>query len=596
MQEILLSDNIKEDLKKRKIALTQEQPINGDIFIRKPWVANYPTTPIKIINTKNTLYQTYKTSCSEILDEIALIIPDTEEAYTHRELLELVDKTASALADKNIKEGSIIGALLNNTIEEPVMMLAASKLGATIKFIDYTKSTPAIKQAAEELPLDLLVIDEMVMPIEPVINSGKKPAIVCGTHRIYNRGNYLSFRELLKYSKDLPVEAIEYKENRPAVIINSSGTTGTAKPIVHSDKSINEAVQKMLFSNYPIDDKHMLMKIIPPQIGLGVITSLYTGLISGTKISLIRGANAEDSIGNTLFYLKAYPKILQKYNISQDTKVVIFASPMYFRIIITNPLIDDLSYVDGMLAAGSKMTKDELEELMAIAQTKGCSIPITNGYGQNELGGAVTLNDPKYNKNGSAGYPVIGTDIRIVNQITLETVKPFEEGKILEKSDSEFLEYANLAEKTEEARITLPDGTNWFDTKDLGYIDEEGFLFITGRESRVIIRSDFKIPLDAIEAKIKQIPFVKECAVLVSSHDTSFEELEAYIVLKDEYINQLDENEVANEIYTSGVLIDVEFPNSLQLIEDMPYLSSGKIDYQTLLKKSKLRKKELTTK
>ena len=162
------------------------------------------------------------------------------------------------------------------------------------------------------------------MPAEPKINDEKKPVIVTGTHRRYKRAQYLSFGELQKLNDNQEIVPAEYVDGKTTLIINSSGTTGNPKPISHSDYSINSSVQKMLFSNYPIDDEHMMLKIIPPQIGLGIITSLYTSLIGGSPITLIRGANAEDSVINTLFFLKDYKEFLKEYNLPEDLKLNIF--------------------------------------------------------------------------------------------------------------------------------------------------------------------------------------------------------------------------------------------------------------------------------
>lgn len=596
MQTIKYNQEIESDLARKRLILDKKNVLSGNIFLDKPWVVNYPEQAIVTFDTKQTLYTTFVNSTVGRENNIAIIIPDTDEVYTYAQLLTLIDSTANALSKYGIQNGSIIGAMLNNTIEEPVLLLAANKLGATIKFIDYTKSGPAIVEAVKELPIDLLVLDEMMMPVEPKINDEKKPVIVAGTHRRFKRGHYLSFGELQKLSDNQEIPAVEYQENKTTLVINSSGTTGNPKPIAHSDYSVNSAAQKMLFSNYPITENNMMLKIIPPQIGLGIITSLYTSLIAGSPITLIRGANAEDSIMNTLFFLAGYKEFIKSIGMPEDTKLNIFTSPMYYRIILTQPFVHDLSFVSSMLAAGSKMTEEELIGLNALASQKGCTVPISNGYGQNEMGGAVTLNDPIYNKNGSAGYPVIGTDVMIVNPTTLKPVKPYETGIILERSESSFVGYANSPENTTKAYITLPNGEKWFDTKDLGHIDEDGFIYITGRSSRVIIRHDFKIPLDAIEGKIKQLPFVKDCALIVTSQSTSSEGLDAYISIKEEYLLKLEEKDVKNELFASGILNVEEFPDNIDIMEELPYLASGKIDYQSLNKKSQERIAKLNKK
>lgn len=587
MTTIKYNDSVEKDLQQKKLIMDKTAPLTGNIFIDKPWTVNYPDQPRVVIQTTETAYNLFKTTSLEHPNDVAVVLPDSNEIYTYSELLSLVDKTASALAQMGITSNSMIVGMLNSTIEEPIVFLAANKIGATIKFVDYAKNMSEVLKSIESQPVDIIITDEMMLPMEPTLNKRKIPTIICGTHRMYDRGHYLSFYEMLKkYPEDKNIESV-YEEGKPKLIINSSGTTGTSKPIVHTDRSINASAQKMLFSNYPMEKGNVIMKIIPPQIGLGIITTLYTSLISGAPVVLVRGANIDDTITNSIYFIQNFKKFLEKYNLPSDTKLVLFASPMYYRAIISNPLIDDLSFMSGMLAAGSKMTKEELEMLHAAALNKKCTTPITNGYGQNEMGGAVALNDPLYNENGSAGYPVIGTNIRIVDQVTLQDVKPFEQGKILEQSESVFLSYGNSEELTKKAFITLPDGTTWFDTNDIGYMSDTGFLYITGRTTRVIIRNDLKIPLDTIEEKIKVAPFVHECGALVTEQGSSQERMEVFITIKPEFAADIDEKEAIKLIIEKELLSDFEIPDAIMLLPEMPHLSSGKIDYQTLKKLSK---------
>ena len=142
---------------------------------------------------------------------------------------------------------------------------------------------------------------------------------------------------------------------------------------------------------------------------------------------------------------------------------------------------NDLSHLKGILLGGSKMTESELNTMNKLFAEKGLTVPICNGYGQNEMAGAVALNTIQHNKNGSAGFPTYGTDIRIVDRNTLKDVPFNTSGLILEKSDSRFLYYLNMPEKTKRSTIILSDGSEWYDSTDIGYMDEDGFLFITGR-------------------------------------------------------------------------------------------------------------------
>ena len=96
---------------------------------------------------------------------------------------------------------------------------------------------------------------------------------------------------------------------------------------------------------------------------------------------------------------------------------------------------------------------------------------------------------------------------------------------IIERSSSSFNNYDNMPEETRKAFITMPNGEIWFNSNDLGYMNEKGFIFITGRTNRIVIKNDFKISLDDIELKINKLPFIKDCATIISSSGGSMEEI-----------------------------------------------------------------------
>ena len=192
--------------------------------------------------------------------------------------------------------------------------------------------------------------------------------------------------------------------------------------------------------------------------------------------------------------------------------------------------------------------------------------------------GAVTLNSISHNKNGSGGFPTIGTEVCVIDPITEEILDIGKEGKIIEKSTSPFLTYENTLEETENAFIVLENGEKWFDAKDLGYLDEEGFIHITGRMTRVIIRKDFKISTDGIERKIKCNSAVSDCAVVARQTDADEEPI-AFVRLQEKIsIKALIEGIQNSDSPLSDLEMTVEFIE----INEMPYLGSGKIDYLKL--------------
>lgn len=112
-------------------------------------------------------------------------------------------------------------------------------------------------------------------------------------------------------------------------------------------------------------------------------------------------------------------------------------------------------------------------------------------------------------------------------------------------------------------------------------MDDEGFLFISGRVGRIIIRQDFKVLIDTIEDKIKQHKNVKECAVIPVQAKIDEEPI-AFIIAQDTSIIQSTITELEGEQYQ---LSELEKPSRYIVLDKIPYLGSGKIDYQLLKQK-----------
>ena len=180
-----------------------------------------------------------------------------------------------------------------------------------------------------------------------------------------------------------------------------------------------------------------------------------------------------------------------------------------------------------------------------------------------------------HNKNGSAGYPVKEIDICVIDPKTHMELPYDTEGLIIERSESSFLYYDKMPKKTASAKILMPDGAEWFNTTDLGYIDREGFLHVTGRTTRVIIRTDHKVSLDYLEEKIRNMEHITDAAV-ISSDDGS---VITALIVSD---NEVKKSKLIDLIDNCGEFSMWDKPERILAVEKIPYMKNGKIDYMTI--------------
>ncbi len=530
-----------------------------------------------IEDIKCTLYSRYVRACKNRPDMPAVFVNERKELYTSKEILNLVEAASAGLNRIGVGVGTKVGIMLNGTVEEAVVLLALSKVGAVCKYIDFMKSPMAIKESIVSSKLDYLVVDIDSFGIEPFTDDESFPPVIAITDKETVNERFKSWKDIIT-TENAPVETASYIHDKPAIVINSSGTTGDPKPIIHTDLSVNSAVRKMEDTDFPIESGNVMVKNIPSSVGLGLITSLYTGLITGALVVLMKARDINGVIDELSDFVEGFTSFKDTYGLNPDAKLNIFSTPLFIGGMIQSEKTTDLSCIGSMMAAGSKMTKESLDKLNEAAKQKGCVVPICNGYGQNEMAGAVTLNCNNANRNGSAGIPTIGTRVIVVDLDNHNKLPNNEIGLILEKSDSCFKEYENMPELTLKAWQKLDDGTMWFNTNDLGYFDDDGFLHITGRLSRVAIRADFKISLDDIERKLKKIDFVKDCAVIVPKAGGSMEDIIAFVETKksiEEIMEYIDKRKMFSEF---------DMPSRFVNMKEIPYRGVGKVDYMALEK------------
>lgn len=579
------SHKIVKDLQLMEIHLGRaKEGLSGDVIQDKGWTVNFnQNVDLGEFDLESTLYENYRKVAEKHLDEIAIYINTTKEAYTNRELLQMIDEAAAGFKAKGIGENSKVGVMLNGSVEEAVTLFALNKIGALAKYIDFMKSVPAIIHNIEESPLDLLVFDECFLPLEEAINHNGTPVVVANTDKEMNDEQHISYEELYNYGDEVEVSPFDKKKN--TITINSTGTSGVSKPINQSDYAVNAAALKMMFTDYGLSPDNVLVKMIPSQIGLGLITSLYSGLVTGTKVVMLSGSKTEELAEQLILFVKNFKDFRKENGLNDNAKLLVFTAPVFLRALIRSEEVKDLSFMGAMLGAGMKMPAKELDQLQEIAATKNCFIPIVNGYGQNELCGAVTLNQNNANKNGSAGFPTIGTNVIIVDPDTLEFLGLNQEGLILEQSDTEFLEYDNLEEETRDSKVVLHDGSVWFNTKDKGYMDNDGFVWVTGRYARVATKDGIKISIDVIEEKLRTI--FPDAVCITTENEDLTNEIIAFVIG--------DGSDVENMqlIHNSGLFAPQELPTEVFPVAELPYKSAGKPNYKELEKMYKTIKNDL---
>lgn len=207
-------------------------------------------------------------------------------------------------------------------------------------------------------------------------------------------------------------------------------------------------------------------------------------------------------------------------------------------------------------------TAPEARSLRDLEQLSG--VPVLDGYGTTETGG-VTRQTIGRRKSGSVGRTT-GAEIRILDEAG-NIVGPLTPGEIAIRGPSVMSGY--LENDAANQRALRGD---WFRTANLGYLDEEGFLFLTGRIDEVINRGGQKVLPQEVEAALKDHPAVEDAAVFGAAHKTLGEEVAALVVLNSRPVPEAELRRFVAERLTS-----YKVPSSILFVDQLPRTPAGKL-------------------
>ena len=567
--------------------------------------------PIKEFNTEQTMYSLVTDEAKNDLDLDAVSFMGSSMKY--KELFTSSDDLAKAFKSMGVKEDDNVAILTINMPLVQQSLLALSKIGATMSWIDLrTQEQDLINYINNGKSKVVVVFDEMLPLIEKVVNDiNVERVIVCSPKEYLNPAirflanlkdkkegkkieipsddRFVKFSDFIKEGKHSPeVSTANYKEDRPTLIVQSSGSTGKAKQIVHSERNLNSQVQKMAYLDFPLYKGNTMFVAVPPFIIYGLATSIYSSLaftMNAEMCPFVESDTVYKSLGKfdvsfavPLHYRYMYDKIrelkkdidiLDKNNDSKSKKILKEKLKELSRV------IKGLEKAQLLGSGGDKISAEELINMQHEFNT-----PIANGFGNNECLGPTIVTPMYANKPGAVGVPMHGVDVKFVNPDTEEEVNPGELGELHVSTDNLFIEYLNNEEETKKIKYTDENGKEWVRTGDLCIMDSEGYVTPMGRSRRLIISDGFKISPDTIEEVIMSLQYIKDCVVVGVPDDKLGNVPMAFIELEDNY----SINDVLEDIKEkcSKTIPQYEIPKYFEQIDEIPYTQNGKHDFRKL--------------
>ncbi len=579
----------------------------------QPQSKYHRTTPVRQFDLNQTLYTTVFEQNKNNMDVDAIGFLGSN--ITFRELKVNVDRLADAYIKLGVKEGDTVGIC---TINMPIVqenLLALSKIGVTSKWIDLRiKGKDLVKNINESNCHVLVVFDGIIDAIMEIIDETEISNIIVASPKDYlnpvvktlanikdkkegKKVNIPKDKRITLYKHFLKsgdansqIKPVPLQKERTAIIVQSSGSTGKAKSIMHTEYNFNSLMQKEAYTDLPFSVGMSMYTAIPPFIIYGLCGSIYVSLVFGLKAYLtpyVSETTLYDDLGKYEFGAVApihlrylHKKITESMTLiddlenNGDTHTKEYKKEKKKLSIIKK----NLAKVKGFVSGGDKITAQELLSMEQLFQTS-----IVNGYGNNELTGGAIISPVYASKPDSVGIPMRGITVAAFEPDTFNMLNTGEEGEICIHSDSVFVGYLNNEEETKRIKQAHDDGLQWIHTGDLGYVDQDGYVYITGRAKRLIKREAFKIAPETIENVILEMESVRDCVVvgvIDLEHEGSFVPM-AYVEIDSN--DDEKKNSIIAEIMDrcKRELPDYEVPKYVECIEKIPYKNT-KHDFKQL--------------
>jgi long-chain acyl-CoA synthetase len=242
----------------------------------------------------------------------------------------------------------------------------------------------------------------------------------------------------------------------------------------------------------------------------------------------------------------------------------------------------DLSYIMDVVVGGdaiSRKTHDAIDEFLYDHGSEG---HITPAFGLTECSAGCCMMPKECIKKESVGIPISDAIIKIVDSKTKKELPYGEVGEIVISSPTVMKGYYNDPEETAKVLIKHDDGKTYLHTGDLGYMDEDGFIFFKSRLKRMIVSSGYNIYPSQIEEIINKHKYVKASVAVGVPHPYKKEVVKVYIVLKDDIVLTSAVKKSIKE-HCEKNIAKYALPYAYGYRKELPRTKIGKVAYRDLM-------------
>jgi len=563
-----------------------------------PWLKQYGRAHKKSLKySKGSMYDVIRKSAKQYTDEIAIDYFGNKINYGT--MLAMIDRTAQAFMSLGAKKGDVISVCSPNVPEAIVAIYAINKIGAVANVFHPLSAPNEIREYLNLVDSKILVAIDIAWPnIKPILSeTNVQQTIIISPADSLPLFTYLGYKllkpkELRKTLSQILLknkqtmswdtflgrgqyvvnEAYEKVSGKDvAVVLYSGGTTGKNKGIALTNLSFNAtaAQAKNAFPDF-VCPGNRLLGIMPIFHGFGLGVGVHAILAGGVTINMLPKFDA-----------KRFDKIL-----SEGKPNLIVGVPTLYEAMMKNRKIRkmDLSFIKVAISGGDNAMLPLKRSVDKFLAERGAQTNVLlQGYGLTESLSMACVNLLDANRDGTIGLPLPDNFFKIVKPGTHET-KPYGEiGEIVISGPAVMRGYVNNDKETNATLQTHTDGRIWLHTGDMGYMDEDGYIFFSGRIKRLIISNGYNIYPNEVEEVIMRVPGVLLTTVVGVNDKSRGQIAKAFVVLENgvKPSDSLRE-EIMQRCHDD--LAKYKWPRSIEFRKTLPKTKVGKVAYTELEK------------
>ncbi len=575
-----------EELKKETAEEIRE-PV-PEITVKTPWEPFMGEVPMHLEYFNGSMYEAVEEIAKQYPNNVAFDFMG--KSTTYRTMIREINNCAKALRTIGVGIGDRVTIAMPNCPQAIYMFYAVNVIGAVANMIHPLSAEKEIEfYLNASKSVTAITLDQFYNKFEKIrANTGIVNIIIASVKDALSRPVRAGYmltegRKVKKIPADAPV--IRWKEfmrmsrhcfynykakvdpDDTAVILYSGGTTGTTKGIELTNRNFNALGAQVKAANqmFRVGDK--MLAAMPLFHGFGLGVCIHTMLAGGGRCILV-----------PRFTAKSYAKLITKYRCN-----FIAGVPTLYEALLRLPSMEnaDLSCLKGVFSGGDSLSIELKKKFDRFLADHHAAIQVREGYGTTETVTACCLTPRDRYKEGSIGLPFPDTYIKIIKPGTEEELPYGEEGEILLAGPTVMKGYMDNPEETAATLRKHADGLTWVYTGDLGYMDEEGFIYFRGRAKRMIISSGYNIYPGQLENILDAHEKVHMSCVIGIPDEYRIHAVKAFIMLKPE-IRPTDD--VREEImdYCRHNIAKYAMPKEIEFREELPKTLVGKVAYRVL--------------